>query len=125
MARSISRTEKRGRGRPRINPTSIHLSLSPVQLQKVDEWIALQDEQPSRPEAIRRLLEAALAKMPRTSTRDIKATAAKATEMASSALDQLGDKSAPAEEQSKRKRRLLKGPSEFREMRGDMPKRKR
>jgi hypothetical protein len=37
-------------------------------------------------------------------------------------IDWLGDKSAPPEEQAKRKRRLVKGPSEFREMRDDLPK---
>ena len=37
--------------------------------------------------------------------------------MAGCTLDRFTDKSAPAEEQAKRKRRLLKGPSEFREMR--------
>ena len=63
MASSISRTEKRGRGRPRRDPTSIHLTLVPDQLAKVDAWIAMQDDAPSRPEAIRRLLSVALVEM--------------------------------------------------------------
>jgi transcriptional regulator with XRE-family HTH domain len=46
----------------------------------------------------------------------------KSSEMASEAIDRLGDKSAPVEEQARRKRRLIKGPSEFREMRGQKPK---
>jgi hypothetical protein len=37
-------------------------------------------------------------------------------------IDRLADKSASPEEQAKRKRRLMKGPPEFREMRDDLPK---
>jgi len=48
-----------------------------------------------------------------------------ASEMAGSTIDQLGDKSASDEQQAKRKRRLLTGPSEFRDMRDDLPRRKR
>jgi hypothetical protein len=60
MKKSISRTEKRGRGRPAINPTSIHLTLAPAPLAEVDAWIAKQKPPPSRPEAIRRLVEIGL-----------------------------------------------------------------
>src|SRR5215203_3943346 len=116
--RSISRTEKRGRGRPRVNPTSIHLSLPPAQLDQLDAYVAQQSDQPSRPEAIRRLLNMALANTGMTSPR--KKYSAKASETAGSTLDQLGDKSASPDQQAKRKRRLLKGPSEFRDMRRDL-----
>jgi hypothetical protein len=61
MARSISRTEKRSRGRPRKDPTSIHVTLLPSSLAALDSWIVEQTPAPSRPEAIRRLLERALA----------------------------------------------------------------
>jgi hypothetical protein len=126
MVRSISRTGKRGRGRPRVNPTSIHLSLSPVQLEEVDNWIARQNDMPSRPEAIRRLLAMALGNTTETSaSRGSKRMAAKASEMALSTLARLGDTSAAPDEQAKRKRRLLKGPSEFRKMRDDLPRPKR
>ena len=37
-------------------------------------------------------------------------------------IDKLSDPSATAEEQQQRKRRLLKGPKEFRDIRGDFPK---
>lgn len=53
MARSISRTEKKGRGRPRKNPTSIHVTLLPPQLAALDSWIDQQKPKPSRPEAVR------------------------------------------------------------------------
>jgi hypothetical protein len=50
--------------------------------------------------------------------------ASKATEMAAEQIDKLADSSASDEEQQQRKRRLLKGPQEFRDIRGDLPKRK-
>ena len=50
------------------------------------------------------------------------ATSKRSSQMAAEAIDRLGDKSAPIEEQARRKRRLIKGPPEFREMRGQKPK---
>ncbi len=48
----------------------------------------------------------------------------KAAEMAAREIDRLGDQTATSEEQAKRKRRLIKGPREFRELREDLPKTK-
>jgi hypothetical protein len=42
--------------------------------------------------------------------------------MAGHEIDHLGDHAATGEERAKRKRRLIKGPQEFRDMRGDLPK---
>ena len=42
--------------------------------------------------------------------------------LAGEQIDKLSDPSATAEEQQQRKRRLLKGPKEFRDIRGDFPK---
>jgi len=39
-------------------------------------------------------------------------------------IESLIDKSEPAEMQERRKRRLIHGPKEFRDIRGDQPKRK-
>ncbi|MGC2713702.1 MAG: hypothetical protein WA366_10025, partial [Pseudolabrys sp.] len=52
-----------------------------------------------------------------------KKSAAKAREMAGQTIDRLlGDAgSVPVDEQERRKRRLTKGPNEFREIRGDLP----
>lgn len=61
MVRSMTGTEKRGRGRPRVDAQSIHLRLPPAELARLDAWIATQPQpRPSRPEAIRRLLDRAL-----------------------------------------------------------------
>jgi hypothetical protein len=64
MAKSISGTsKKRGRGRPKtgIGP-HVGLRLYPDLEKQLDEWRAQQDDKPSRPEAIRRLLTGALKK---------------------------------------------------------------
>jgi hypothetical protein len=47
----------------------------------------------------------------------------KAAEMAGREIDRLADQSATSEEQAQRKRHLIKGPRESRDMRGDSPKR--
>ena len=49
----------------------------------------------------------------------------KAADMAGDVIDQHADLSASSEEQESRKRRLLKGPKEFRELRRDHPDQKR
>jgi hypothetical protein len=85
----------------------------PAELQNlVDQWAARQPDKPKRSEAIRRLIEAGLARQ--TSGRG---QAAKALRMAAREIDSLVDKNAPPEQRIRRKRRLLKGPTEFREMR--------
>jgi hypothetical protein len=49
----------------------------------------------------------------------------KAADLAGDVIDRHADRSATFEEQQSRKRRLLKGPKEFRAMRRDQPKTKR
>jgi hypothetical protein len=125
MAGAISNTEKRTRGRPRVNPTSIHLTLLPDQLAAVDQWIDREADAPSRPKAIRRLVELGLT-APRAipvivATGDAQ-PAREASDMAGQQIDKLADSSATADERQTRKRRLLKGPKEFRDLRVDLPK---
>jgi len=114
---------KKQRGRPatgRDPVTAIRLS---VDLRgRVDAWAAVQQGAPGRSEAIRRLVEIALAAA--SSMPTPKRTAAKARWLAREAIDRLIDKSTPPNEQAKRKRRLIKGPREFRELRADLPKAK-
>jgi hypothetical protein len=87
---------------------------------RVDRWAASQKDDPSRPEAIRRLVELGLASTERVGARTSKA--AKASEMASQEIDRLGDPLATDEEQQLRKRRLIRGPKEFRDIRRNRPK---
>jgi hypothetical protein len=48
----------------------------------------------------------------------------RAAELAAKAIETMGDASAPADERAQRRRRLTKGPPEFREDRVDLPKAK-
>jgi hypothetical protein len=96
----------------------------PPSLKAIDEWRRRQHDAPSRAEAIRRLVELALAGMQPTRRRGPKAKS-KARDLAGQEIDKLGDPSATDEERQQRKRRLLKGPREFRDFRSDLPKPKR
>ena len=120
-SRAVLPKPKKG-GRPATGRDPVRaIRLSDEFLARVDVWAARQDDEPGRSEAIRRLVEMALATAKPALKRN-KKTAAKAADLAGTMIDWLGDKSAPPEEQAKRKRRLLKGPSEFREMRSDQAK---
>lgn len=72
----------------------------------------------SRSQAIRRLLDLGLRRAPKN-VRFSHAARAKASALASEVVDQLIDGAAPEEEQLKRKRRLIHGPPEFRDVRQD------
>ena len=92
-------------------------------LEMIDDWRRIQPDLPSRAAAIRRLVEIGLtiktkAKQPSP------ARAARAKELASKAIDKMIDAAAPPEERAQRRRRLTKGPMEFREARVDQPKAK-
>ena len=96
-------------------------------LAAVDAWIAKQKEPDlSRPEAIRRLVEIGLSKTadhPRVLSTS-KQGAARAAELASKTVDKHMDPKAPPEEREVRKRKLIEGPSVFRDTRRDRPKKK-
>jgi hypothetical protein len=94
------------------------LRLSAQLWERVDGWAARQPDQPGRSEAIRHLLEAALAGLEPAGRRSRGATV-QALRMAAREIGSLADQSAPSQERIKRKRRLLKGPGEFRKMRRD------
>jgi hypothetical protein len=89
----------------------------------VKGWAAHQPDKPARSEAFRRLVELGLAASAMSVSPSPRARA-KAAEMAGEELDRLIDKSVPAEEQATRKRRLLKGPREFHDLRKDRPGKK-
>jgi hypothetical protein len=57
---SVQKMEKRKPGRPKTNPTSIHLTLLPDQLARLDAFIAVQGEELSRADGVRRVLDEAL-----------------------------------------------------------------
>jgi hypothetical protein len=88
-------------------------------LEKIDEWRHRQNDAPSRTEAIRRLVELALAGVQRPKARSPKARS-RALALAAAQIDKLSDPSASAEERQQRKRRLLKGPKEFLDIRSKL-----
>jgi hypothetical protein len=111
------------RQRPPQPGELIGVRLQPEPLASVDRWRRKQEDLPSRAEAIRRLVEQALSS---ADTRPIGAEAQhKAAELAAREIDKLTDRDIPHEERSQRKRRLIKGPREFRDMRGTEQKSKK
>jgi Arc/MetJ-type ribon-helix-helix transcriptional regulator len=100
------------------NGEIIGVRIRPSQLSALDSWIADQSRRTSRPEAIRRLVEAALAntaeRRPASRT-----TARKASELAAREIEGMGDKSQPFAERQRRMRRLIRGPTEFRNIRNN------
>jgi hypothetical protein len=95
-------------------------------LADLDAWIVSQEEpELSRPEAIRRLVELGLAVKKPAGPVSKPARSARAAELAAAQIDKMIDPSAPANERAQRRRRLTKGPLEFREDRVDLPKAKK
>jgi hypothetical protein len=91
------------------------IRLSSELRENVDAWAAKQSDKPARPEAILRLVELRLETTHRRESTPNRA--AKASEMAAQEIDRISDPSATEEERQLRKRRLIKGPKEFREIR--------
>ena len=96
----------------------IGVRIQPDQMSSLDAWISYQDDELSRPEAIRRLVELGLADAHRARARSKTASdmAGTASDMAGREIDRMGDPLATDEERQSRKRRLLKGPKEFRDI---------
>ena len=75
----------------------------------------------TRSDAMRQLLERALAG--RSVRRPLsKEAARKASKLAARELEKLGSQSLPEPELQQRKRTLIRGPKEFRDIRADLPK---
>jgi metal-responsive CopG/Arc/MetJ family transcriptional regulator len=108
--------------KPRQDPFSA-VRLASQLTAAIDKW-AEENGVSSRSEAIRRLLEIGLAASKPLRQRNLQA-ASKALELAAQEIDKLIDPSIPDEERKMRKRRLLRGPKDFQDIRGDVSKRKR
>jgi hypothetical protein len=119
--RDIPKKKRRGRPKTTGRGEGILVRLHDDALKSLDAWSHAQEDEPSRPEAIRRLVELGLASVRSASPVNQKA-ANKASKLAGKMVDFLSDQSATTEEKAKRKRRLLKGPPEFRDMRTDLAK---
>jgi ribbon-helix-helix CopG family protein len=86
---------------------------------EVEAWAAANNT--SRSDAFRQLVELGLARTKSAGSTSAK-SAERARQLAAKTIDGLIDPGAPAEETASRKRRLLKGPEEFREVRVDSGK---
>ena len=98
------------------------IRLPPKLTAAIDKWTE-ENGVTSRSEAIRRLVELGLAASRPLRRQNLEA-ASKALELAAQEIDRLLEPSIPEEERHRRKRRLLKGPKEFRDIRGDLSKQK-
>jgi hypothetical protein len=118
MGKSIKVTpKKRGRGRPATGKDPILSTRVPkVLIGQIQTWADKQGA--TRSEAVRRLVEIGLSVSSSTRPQSPK-TRAKAADMAAATIDRQADKAASPDEQESRKRRLLKGPKEFRDLRKD------
>jgi hypothetical protein len=119
---------KRKVGRPKVGSVGIMVRLPPDQLADLDRWIRdiarrMRAKPTGRPEAIRDILQnhfdTQRQHWGREDFQAAKTTAAreKSADMAGRTIDAIDDQSAAADARAKRKRRLLKGPQEFREIR--------
>lgn len=115
--------KKRGRPATGQDPVTA-IRLSADIRAAVDTWADNQRDGPTRSEAIRRLVEIALAADGKSapSQRVHAARADRAKELAAKMTEKIVDPSAPLREQTKRRRQLTRGPSEFRDVRIDQPK---
>jgi hypothetical protein len=126
MKRQTVITKKRRGPAPTGIGTLVGVRLQPDRLAALDAWIATQGTPMTRPEAIRAMFDAVLvvAKRPGKKPVGKPARATRARELAAEAIDKMGDPAASAEERDERRRRLTKGPPEFREVRVDRAKAK-
>src|ERR1700738_835896 len=110
------------RGRPPTGQDPVSAIRLPHNLTAaIDNWAA---HNGATSRSIRRLVEIGLAASQPLRQRSSKA-ALKALDLAAQQIDKLIDPSTPDEERKTRIRRLLKGPTEFRDIRGDPPETKK
>lgn len=89
----------------------------------IERWAENQPDKPTLSEAIRRLVKLGLTVKPRSVPSERQHVAF--ADLASKAIDSLTTGEPESDEKARRKRHLLKGPEEFREVRVDRPKKKR
>jgi hypothetical protein len=123
MKKAIPAKQKSvGRPATRVTPM-MGFRADPVIRASIVRWAENQPDMPTLSESIRRLVELGLTVPARHISKP--ARAVRAAELAAIAIDKIGDPAAHPEEHAQRRRRLTKGPEEFREARVDRPKSKR
>ena len=124
MGKSNKVIPKKKRGRPATGKDPVTaLRLSPALTDAIEAWAARQNDEPNRSEAIRRLVEIGLSKSTAPKRPQVLSTArqsaARAVELAGNAIDKHSDQNASDDERKVRKRKLIQGPSVFRDARKD------
>jgi hypothetical protein len=94
----------------------------PVIRASIVRWAEDQPDMPSLSEAIRRLVELGLKGEAPAPPVSKPGRRLRAQELATNAIEKIVDPAAPADERDQRRRRLTKGPEEFRGVRVDRPK---
>jgi hypothetical protein len=119
---------KKKRGPPPTGKgVQVVVRMQPDPLAALDAWVAKQKDELTRAEAIRRLVELGLTVKTKAapSERLRAARSHRAKELAAKTIEKIIDPAALPEERIERKRRLTKGPAEFRDARVDQPTAKR
>jgi hypothetical protein len=127
MIKSIQVTTKKKRGRPATTGrgTQVGERWHPTELAAIDAWIASSpDKNITRAHAIRRLVALGLRVKTLANPTGKPGRRLRAQELAAKTIEKIIDPAAPPEERIERKRRLTKGPVEFRDARVDQPKKK-
>jgi hypothetical protein len=121
MKKSIKVAPKKRRGRPATGKDPHIAARMPAPLiSEVETWAAANDT--TRSEAFRRLVELGLTV--KTKSAPSERQRAALADLASKAIDSLTVGTADSDEKANRKRRLIKGPEEFQQVRVDRPKSK-
>jgi hypothetical protein len=117
MKKSI-KVEPKKRGRPATGKDPLLTTRAPLEtISAIEGWAEKQGI--TRSEAIRRLVEIGLKAAPAL-RENVLSTGPTARDLAAAQIDRMVDTDASTEERETRKRRLLKGPQEFRDARVDV-----
>jgi hypothetical protein len=122
MAKSISVKRKKA-GRPATGTEPLYgVRITDALMTQIMNWASANGA--TRSEAIRRLVELGLTVKAKARAASRPGRMLRAAELATTAIDKIADPAAHPEERAERRRRLTKGPEEFREVRVDRPKAK-
>jgi hypothetical protein len=120
MAKSISVKRKKA-GRPATGTEPLYgVRITDALMTQIMNWANAHGA--TRSEAIRRLVELGLTLNTTKPKQAPQARADRAKELETRAIDKMVDPAALPEERARRRRRLTKGPEEFREVRVDRAK---
>jgi hypothetical protein len=112
---------RRGRSPSGAREPMVAIRMARALIANADAWAKANGT--GRSEAIHRLVELGLS-VKTTTKQPSAARAVRAKQLAAQAIDKMVDPTLHPEERAQRRRRLTKGPEEFREVRVDRPKKK-